>query len=499
MGFIRKRIRNGTIYLEEVENIRKNGKIVQKFIRHLGKEVNSEKILTTNFKDITIQDVKVHGPLLIFNQAAIDLKLNKILGKYSNEILSMVFSHCLNPKSLTKMEQWYKKTDLNCLLDLPDITESKLLTALDSLVKLDEESLQLKIFSVAQKKLNLNKGGIIYDVTNTYLYGKKCPIAKKGKDKRGVRGSNIIQIGLGVTKKESFPVFHKVYDGNINDSKTLKDLVLNFKKLNVARGLIVFDRGITSEGNVTDLMKIGWDSICGLKSNNTLKNILRNINKDDLCVISNRIKTKSTIFYALKIKYSLGKVKGNLIICYDEMKAKRMKESRFDEIELAKNSLKRKKCLKEGIEIYFNSNGSLNHKKIIEMESYDGFSFIFSTDVKICTTDIIKIYFSDKDLIEKSFKCIKGVAGLRPIRHWLYDRVKAHILICYLSFTILSYLKIKLEMKNFTLTQSIEELSTAYKVYLNDFKKGISVSKIVCLTKNQEKILRAINYKLAKV
>jgi hypothetical protein len=38
MSFIRKRKRNGQIYLEEVENVRENGRVIQKFIRHVGRD-----------------------------------------------------------------------------------------------------------------------------------------------------------------------------------------------------------------------------------------------------------------------------------------------------------------------------------------------------------------------------------------------------------------------------------------------------------------------------
>jgi len=43
MPFIRKHKRNGRIYLAEVENRRVDGKVVQKFIRYVGVEPNSER------------------------------------------------------------------------------------------------------------------------------------------------------------------------------------------------------------------------------------------------------------------------------------------------------------------------------------------------------------------------------------------------------------------------------------------------------------------------
>jgi transposase len=56
---------------------------------------------------------------------------------------------------------------------------------------------------------------------------------------------------------------------------------------------------------------------------------------------------------------------------------------------------------------------------------------------------MVSTYF-DKDLVEKSFRSLKGVIKLRPIRHWLYNRVIAHIFICYLAYLLLSLLKYRL-------------------------------------------------------
>ena len=84
----------------------------------------------------------------------------------------------------------------------------------------------VKIFlSRLKAKYHLHDAALIYDVTNTYLYGRKCPFGKRGKDKEGVKGRPLIQIGLGVTKTDGIPVMHKVYDGNIPDSRTLADML----------------------------------------------------------------------------------------------------------------------------------------------------------------------------------------------------------------------------------------------------------------------------------
>src|SRR5207253_11516683 len=89
----------------------------------------------------------------------------------------------------------------------------------------DGEQLQRAIFQSVKQRYRLQNSGAIYDVTNTYLYGKKCPLGKLGHDQEGVAGRPLIQIGLGVTLKEGIPVLHTTFDGNMGDRRTLPYLI----------------------------------------------------------------------------------------------------------------------------------------------------------------------------------------------------------------------------------------------------------------------------------
>jgi hypothetical protein len=61
MSYIRKRKRNGKVYLEEVESKRIDGKVVQKHIRYVGREADGKTILSASISDLEIEQVKVHG------------------------------------------------------------------------------------------------------------------------------------------------------------------------------------------------------------------------------------------------------------------------------------------------------------------------------------------------------------------------------------------------------------------------------------------------------
>ena len=174
MSFIKRFRKNGKTYLAEVESQWIDGKVKTKYIKYLGKEADGKTILSSSISNITIQKVKLFGPLLLLNHLAKEISLSEILGEYGDEILSMVYAHCLDYKSINRMHTWFERTDLNMILDIDGLTEARLLSALDSLESKNPELLQKEIFESVQKIYHLNVKGLIYDVTNTYLFGKNA-------------------------------------------------------------------------------------------------------------------------------------------------------------------------------------------------------------------------------------------------------------------------------------------------------------------------------------
>src|SRR6266550_9469732 len=237
MSYIRKYRKGNKVYLAEVESRRIKGKVVQRFLRYVGKQADGHTILSTSISDAQVEEVKLYGPLLVLHHLAEEIGLREHLGPYANEILSMVYAHCIDYRSVNHMRTWFARTDLQWMLNLEQLTEDRLLRAMD-FFESDGEQLQRAIFQSVKQRYRLQNSGVIYDVTNTYLYGKKCPLGKLGHDKEGVAGRPLIQIGLGVTLEEGIPVFHKTFDGNIGDSRTLHDLITTFRGYELASGTI---------------------------------------------------------------------------------------------------------------------------------------------------------------------------------------------------------------------------------------------------------------------
>jgi hypothetical protein len=495
MSFIRKIKKGEKVYLAEVENRRVGGKVVQHFIRYVGKEANGRTVLSASMSDVEVEEVKLYGPLLVLHHLAREIQLPQELGAYSQEILSLVYAHCLDYRSLNHMPSWFERTDLNFLLNLEGLTERRLVGALDSLEALDAEVWQRRLFAGLCRQYRLRPSGVIYDVTNTYLYGRRCPLGKPGHDKEEVKGRPLIQIGLGVTQEEGFPLFHKVFDGNVHDARTLQDLVTLFRSYQLGSGLFIYDRGIVSGRNLKDIKHLHWDTLCGVPLNPALKKFWRPwANPQQLMQLPHRQRVGQTVFYTCLQPYQLDGVRGKLALCFNERLQRDARESRRDEVLYAQKLLAQDKSIKPGLERFFDARGRLLPAKLAEIEEFDGYSCIFCTR-SLPQDKMLSLYF-DKDIVEKAFRSLKGITQLRPVRHWLSERVRAHVFICYLAYLLLSMLQYRLRNTDFTAESALLELGTMYKVYLRDSKQVFRLSRVVALTKRQETILKAIDRKL---
>ena len=187
-------------------------------------------------------------------------------------------------------------------------------------------------------------------------------------------------------------------------------------------------------------------------------------------------------------------MRGKLALCLNERQQRDARESRRDEITLARKLLAQGKSIKPGLERFFDSRANLLAAQLAEAEEFDGYSCVFSTR-SLPQDKMLSLYF-DKDVVEKAFRSLKGITQLRPVRHWLAERVHAHVFLCYLAYLLLSLLQYRLRKTDFTAESALLELGTMYKVYLRDSKHRFRLSRVVALTKKQELILKTIDKSL---
>jgi len=492
MSFVRKIKRGNSIYLAEVENVRVGGKVIQKHIRYVGKEVDDKPILAGSVATSTVDRVTIYGPLLILDEIARQIDLAGVLGEYGEYLLSLAYAHCVSPDSLTGMVEWYQKTEIGSLLSVSEITYKKLIEAIDSVEGMKGQDVQGQIFGRLKELLNLSTKGYFYDITNIYLYGVCCPMAKRGHNAEG-RKDRKIQIGLAVTQGEGIPIFHKVFEGNIFDARTLPDILLHLRGQDIKDICIVWDRGVSSQVNIKEAKEMGFEVLCGLPLKAGLKEVVDQLLEEDIISMKHRVRLQKATFYVKKKMYPIDGIDGYLAVCLNEKEKQAIRERRYDEIGHALRQIEEKKGIKEGLKKYISGN-KVNYKAVALAERYDGISVIFSTR-DLSEEEMVKGYF-EKDKVEKSFRCMKGLLEMDKVRFWLANRVKGHIFVCYLAYLLLSVLEYKLRKTGIKAVDALETMETMYRVYITDLKSKNKFVKTVTLSKKQEDILKEINPRL---
>lgn len=447
MVFIRKIKKKSGVYLAEVEGYRKNGKVKQRVIRYLGKEIDGKPVKKVFADKIEVKSVKQSLDILAVDKIADELKLKSLENPY---VLSLIYSQLLEGKSINKLENWMRYTEIPALLGFDKVSVKKLYESLADINDEDFERINNRLFETFNSYEDIFKATII-DVTDTYFAGSNINIKKrKGKNDKV---SKLIQIGLAVSFNNGFPIFHKQYHGNLSGINIFKDMSLELKNKGISS--MIMDRGMISKENIEMALELKFQIIAGLKKNSSLvKEFIEPIKRDDIYSAKCRVPLKKTTVFLKEFDYLTGK----LIVVYNP------------ELEVVKKEI--------------------NFQKEIENSFDVGYSLIYH-NTKYSSTEVVKRYY-DKEMVERAFKQLKGVLSLRPIRVWLSNHVTGHIKICYLAYAILSLMNYKLKKINISAIEALESLRYGYKVTLKDSTSNHEWSIHVPLEPKQKKVLEEL-------
>jgi transposase len=448
MSFIRKvKTKSGT-YLTEVESYREDGKVKQRFIKYLGREVDNVPARKVLSSDIQAKSVKRSIDVFAIHQMSKQLGLDEMVDPL---IMALVYSQILDSNSINKLQKWLENTEIPDMLKLKNFSTQKLYETISNISDLDFKSIEKKLF-LKFSEFEKSKDAAIIDVTDTYFEGNKIDgKRRKGKESK-VR--KLVQIGLAVSLKYGFPILHETYHGNLSDLQIFKDMTIKLKDRGIKS--LIMDRGMLSIPNLQTLLKLELKTISGLK-NGTLetKNIIKSINREEIYSLKNRVKLKNTSVYINSFEF----MSGTLIVCYNPQLEWIKRESAYE-----------------------NEDDS-------EKPKYLGYSLIFH-NTQLDDKEVVKKYY-EKDVVERAFKQMKGVLNLRPVRVWLKNHIESHVKICYLSYAILTLMNYKLKTE-FSPVEALEELKYGYKIRLYDQINKHEWDLTVPLKPNQEKILKLL-------
>ncbi|MGE5578183.1 MAG: transposase, partial [Syntrophothermus sp.] len=78
----------------------------------------------------------------------------------------------------------------------------------------------------------------------------------------------------------------------------------------------------------------------------------------------------------------------------------------------------------------------LNHAKIRSEEHLDGKYLVSTSDDQLSARDVV-LGYKQLAVIERVFKDLKHLVDIRPVYHRLADRIRAHVLLCWLAMLLI--------------------------------------------------------------
>ena len=333
----------------------------------------------------------------------------------------------------------------------------KFYRALDYLLEMKEE-IENHLYYRFRDLFNIEVDLVFYDLTSSYFEGRGPETLAKLGYSRDHRPGNP-QIVIGLILCNGLPIGHEVFEGNRVDKKTLKEVLAKLKnQFKIKRCIFVGDRGLVTKENIRELEETeGFESILALRRR-------RNMEVKELLQIAKEIPYQQLDFQLeyKEITYENGI---RYIICRnpkikEEQGLERKKD--MEEIEKALKELllriessknpSLKEIVKRVEEILSIHGGhrlygySLDEDKrsfeyfkkeenIALEEELDGVYILRTNEKNMDAPSIIDTYRDLQD-VERAFRSLKSPLELRPFFHHKEERVRGHVFICVLAYTI---------------------------------------------------------------
>lgn len=335
--------------------------------------------------------------------------------------------------------------------------------AMDALLPLTEE-FQMQAFETAQSFFSEPAECFFFDVTTLYFESIEQDELKEfgfSKDQK----YHSVQVVLAlVVNSQGIPLAYEVFKGNLAETRTFLPVLEALKaRVAIKNVTIVCDRGMASRDNISALQKNEFNFVIATK----LRSISKKEKINDLGKYTslphqeNVPDGEKVLFYTMVHPQYEDTL---LIATYSPHRAKKDREDRERLLEKLREKLGNnptessvKKVISNGgykkyTNVKSGSSITLNEQAIEAEVAWDGFHGIaVSNKANLSVTTALSRY---KDLwrVEEAFRVVKCTLKTRPVFHWKPDRIRAHVLICFVNLFLERFLEQLLKTKEMPLT-----------------------------------------------
>ena len=268
-----------------------------------------------------------------------------------------------------------------------------------------------------------------YDTSTLYFESQEDDIRVPGYSKDGKNENPQVVLGLLVGTGGN-PIGYELHKGNQYEGTTLLPIVKKLeKRFNLSHPIVVADSGLLSAKNIGQLEEEGYEYIIGAR--------VRSMSKADKeAVLKLALKDGEMLSLTIKdrrhvISMSAKRAKKD---ARDREKGVKRLEKRFANGKITKASVNNR-----GYNRFLTLQGettvAIDQNKIAEDARLDGLKG-YVTNSKITDKEIVENY-RNLSFIERAFRMNKTDLAIRPIYHRLFNRIEAHVCICFTAYTIL--------------------------------------------------------------
>ena len=416
-----------------------------------------------------IEHVVAHGHVAAVHAMASQLRFDELLGPRGRErdlAYALIVSRVVAPQSKLSTIRWWADTSLGADLEIDGAHTDEVYAAMDWLLA-RQDRIEKQLAS-----RHLASGGMaLFDLSSTWMEGHCCELSRFGYSRDGKRGLPQIEFGL-LGDAVGRPVAVRVFEGNTSDSQSFLDAISAVRdQFGLQNVTMVGDRGMITNARIEDLRSLpGMDWITALRApaiaalarqdgplqmslfdTQNFAEITHHDFPDERLVCcrnpalaDERARKRDTLLHATE---------QNLDKIIASVTAGRLRGA--DQIGIRVGKVINKNKVGKHFITTITDEDFTYHRdkdKIAAETALDGI-YVIRTSVdtgKLGTGDVVGAY---KNLahIERDFRSIKSDdLDLRPVRHYLTDRVKAHILLCMLAAYLTWHLRKALAPLTFT-------------------------------------------------
>jgi len=487
---------------------------IKRLINSLCRFLDPEDEIRAKAKDDDLKFIKARsagGSYILkelWNRLNIDMRLETALKNRSftapikEALFAMVANRALAPSSKLAIEEW---TSEDVFLGIEeDLQVQHFYRAMDFLLA-HEEDIQKEVFWSTASLLNLTVDLIFFDTTNTYFeIDEPGPSDLKayGKSKEKRDDLPLVTIGLAVTR-EGIPVKCWILPGNQHDAKSVDQVQKDLNAWNIGRVVWVMDRGMSGEKNRRILQRAGGQYILGEK--------LRGVHLNETALSHpGRFKVVKDNLHVKEVFAGEGTGRRRYVIAYNPEQAKIDRANREKTLDRLRceinviNNPKRKKSSKAQCNVLLNKsmgryvkelkNGKfkINQAKVKQEEKLDG-KYLLSTSDQHLSAEDIALGYKQLLEVERSFRTLKGPLSLRPVYHSKDDRIRSHVLLCWLSLLFIRIAEVETGMTWPQIKRIMQRLNL-----VEILTKDGRILQHTELIPDQRKILNKLNIKAPK-